>query len=44
MKKIKNLGTRIDKKGYKRSWGLFLCSYCLQEVERKLSDGKKQKT
>lgn len=44
MKLIRKLGTRVDKNGYKRSWGEFLCPdpICNKIVERKLSDGNKQ--
>lgn len=41
---IKNLSTRFGSTGRKESWGLFLCSYCLQEVERTLNSGKKCKS
>lgn len=41
MKLIKKLGTRKSKNGYLTSWGLFLCPYCLQEVEKQLSNGKR---
>ena len=44
MKLIKELEVRINSKGYKIKWGLFSCPDCLKEVERILSDGKKQKT
>ena len=46
MKLLRKLGTRTDKNGYKRSWAEFLCkiSNCGKIVERKLSDGKKQKS
>lgn len=40
MQLIKKLPTRIIK-GRLESWGLFLCPYCLKEVERSLSHGKK---
>lgn len=44
MELIKVLQTRVNTKGVLQSWGLFLCSYCLQEVERRLSHGKRQKS
>ena len=44
MQLIKILLTRKNKKGLSESWGLFLCPYCLQEVEKRLSSGKKQKS
>ena len=40
---IKNLPTRIIK-SYVQSFGLFLCPYCSQEIEKRLSDGKKCKS
>ena len=43
MKLIKKLDIRIDKNGYKRRWGLFWCAGCLQEIERQLNNGKRQK-
>lgn len=46
MNLIKKLGTRLSKKGHLESWGLFKCPdfYCGQEVERRLSQGKKCKS
>lgn len=44
MKLIRKIGTRVDKKGYLRSYGEFLCPFCLQLVERLLSCGKIQKS
>ena len=41
---IKNLGTRLGSTGRKESWAIFLCSFCLQEVERYLMNGKKCKS
>ena len=43
MELIRKLGTRINKNGNLESWGLFLCPDCLQEVEKQLSNGLKQK-
>jgi len=42
MKLIRKLDIRKDKNGYKRRWGLFWCADCLQEVERQMTQGKKQ--
>ncbi len=44
MELIKELEMRINNKGHKIRWGIFLCPSCLNKVERILSDGKKQKT
>ena len=44
MELIKNLPTKKSKNGRIESWGLFLCLFCLQEVERKLNDGRRQKS
>ncbi len=44
MELIKYIGKRLTKNGKKQSWGLFLCPYCLQEVERALSNGKVAKS
>ncbi len=44
MELIRNLGTRISKKGHKDSWGVFYCEYCKQEVEKLLHIGKKAKS
>lgn len=39
---IKKLGRRKNKTGkYFHSWGLFSCSYCGEDVERYLGNGKK---
>ncbi len=43
MELIRKLGTRIIN-GRVESFAIFLCPYCLQEVERPLSDGKRQKS
>ena len=39
MKLIREIESRIDKRGYKIKWGLFWCDGCLQEVEKSLNDG-----
>src|SRR3972149_2287926 len=44
MQLIEILDIRLDNKGYKRRWAVFFCSFCLQEVEKQLSVGKKQKS
>lgn len=44
MELIKKLGTRKNKSGNYISYGLFLCPYCLQEIERQLSHGKRDKS
>ena len=44
MELIKNLGTKLNKNGYLISYGIFLCPFCNNEVERPLSDGKKGKS
>src|SRR3990167_5305306 len=44
MKWFKKLGTRIDKKGRKESWAVYLCHFCLKEVERRLGNGERQKS
>ena len=44
MQLIEILETRQSKNGHWRRWGLFLCSYCLQKVERLVFVGKKQKS
>lgn len=44
MELIRKLSTRLSKKGWLECCGLFLCPYCLQEVERRLSQGKIQKS
>jgi len=44
MQVIKILDIRLDNKGYKRRWAVFFCFFCLQEVEKQLSVGKKQKS
>jgi len=37
---IKKLGTRINKNGKKHSYALFLCTFCNEEVEKRLDHGK----
>src|SRR3972149_2380920 len=44
MKLIRKLGTRANKKGHKVRWAIFLCPFCLQEVERRLFGGLKAKS
>src|SRR3972149_12329060 len=44
MELIRYLGKRLNKKGNLQSLGLFLCSFCFQEVERFLSNGKLAKS
>jgi len=44
MQLIKLLGTRVSKSNYKESWAVFWCDFCKQEVEKKLSDGKRAKS
>jgi len=44
MKLLRKLGTRISKKGHLESWAIFKCPDCLQEVERQLSNGKRQES
>lgn len=44
MKLIKYIGKRLNKNGNKVSWGLYKCPFCLQEVERQLSNGKRDKS
>ncbi len=45
MKLLKKLDIRGNKAGtYKSQWGLFLCDYCNQKVEKRLSDGCKIKS
>lgn len=44
MKLIKNLPTKINKNGKIESFGIFLCPFCFEEVERRLSQGKIQQS
>lgn len=39
MELLMKLNIRIDTDGKYRRWGLFLCPYCLQEVERRICNG-----
>lgn len=44
MKLIRNLPTRISKIGRRGSWAKFLCEYCNMLVERRLSNGLRDKS
>lgn len=44
MKLIKKLESRRDNKGRLRKWAVYLCPLCLQEVERRVSNGKRDKS
>ena len=44
MELVRKLGTRISKTGKKQSWAVFKCPDCLQEVEKQLSHGKRDKS
>ena len=44
MELIKKTRSQKNKKGNWIYFGLFLCPFCLQEVERQLSAGRKQKS
>ena len=44
MELIRKLPTRKNKNGHLESWAIFKCSHCLQEVERRLKNGKRQKS
>ena len=44
MKLIKKLDTRMAKNNNMNRFGLFLCSYCNKEVEKRLYDGMKGKS
>lgn len=45
MELVQKLGTRLNKTGKSySSWGLFLCSYCNREVEKRLKCGKKSRS
>lgn len=42
---LKKLGTRLNQTGSNtQSWGLFLCSFCFEEVERPLRAGREAKS
>lgn len=42
MELIRKTKTTLTKKGNKIRWAIFKCPYCLQEVERQISNGLKQ--
>jgi len=44
MEFLREIESRIDKRGHKIKWAIFKCPDCLQEVERRLSNGYKQKS
>ena len=44
MQLIKKTKKEKTKNGNSISYGLFLCPYCLQEVERQINNGKRQKS
>lgn len=44
MKLIRKLGTRLSKSGRLESWAIFWCDFCKQEVEKELSQGKRDKS
>jgi len=44
MEKIRKLPMRINKSGRLHSWAVFECPKCLQEVERRLDNGLRQKS
>jgi len=44
MKLIKKLNTRKDKSGNWKIWGMFLCPYCNQIIEKRLIDGKRNQS
>jgi len=44
LKLIRKLGTKLDKNNHLQSFGLYLCPFCLQEVEKRLGDGEKCKS
>ena len=41
---IEKLGTRVDRKGWRRSWGKFLCFFCNKIFERVLNNWKTAKS
>lgn len=43
MELIRKLGTRLENNRL-TSWAIFLCPFCLKEVERRLSQGKRDKS
>lgn len=44
MKLIRKLGTKFNKNGKMKSFALFWCEHCNQEIEKEISDGKKAKS
>ena len=44
MELIRKIESRKDKDGKLRKWAVFLCNFCLEEVERRLSYGLKAKS
>ncbi len=44
MKLIRYIGKKLTKNGKKQSWGLFLCPFCLKEVEKQIGHGKRDKS
>ena len=44
MKLIRKLGTRISRTGRKRSYAIFWCDFCKQEVEKTLEHGLRDKS
>lgn len=44
MELIREIESKINKKGHKIKWAEFLCSYCLKIVEKQLDNGKRAKS
>ena len=44
MKLLRKSGMRLNKKGKKIYYGIYLCSFCLKEVEKDLSNGGRMKS
>ena len=44
MKFIKEIEPRLNKNGHSKKWAIFKCPECLQEVERRLENGLRQKS
>ena len=44
MELIRKLGTRLNKNGKMKSFAIFWCDFCQQEVVKEISDGKKAKS
>ena len=44
MKRLKNLGTRLSKSGRLVSWAKYLCPFCLEEIERPIGNGERDKS